>query len=121
MTGNDFDTPDGTGIRDYIHVVDLALGHLKALDFIKNINGYEIFNLGTGKGYSVLELIKTFERVNGKKINYEFKPRRSGDLAVSFADVSKAKKILNWQAQKNLEDMCRDAWNFEIKKNKISD
>ena len=121
VTGNDFDTPDGTGIRDYIHVVDLALGHLKALDFIKNINGYEIFNLGTGKGYSVLELIKTFERVNGKKINYEFKPRRSGDLAVSFADVSKAKKILNWQAQKNLEDMCRDAWNFEIKKNKISD
>lgn len=121
VTGNDFDTPDGTGIRDYIHVVDLALGHLKALDFIKNIIGYEIFNLGTGKGYSVLELIKTFERVNGIKINYEFKARRPGDLAVSFADVSKVKKILNWQAQKNLEDMCRDAWNFEIKKNKMSD
>lgn len=116
ITGNDFDTPDGTGIRDYIHVSDLAEGHLKAFDYINNITGYEIFNLGTGHGYSVLELIKTFERVNNVKINYEFKAKRFGDLAISYADITKAKKILNWQAKRNLDDMCRDSWRFAVKK-----
>lgn len=114
ITGNDFQTHDGTGIRDYIHVVDLAIGHIKALEYIKNVVGHEIFNLGRGHGYSVLELVKTFEKVNNVKIPYEFVERRPGDVAISFADVSKATKILVWKAEKNLEDMCKDAWNFEM-------
>lgn len=109
--GNDYDTVDGTGVRDFIHVVDLAKGHMAA---IKNIHeGVEIFNLGTGKGSSVLEVIETFKRVNQVDVPYEIVGRRPGDLATSYADVSKAKNILNWEAKLNLEDMVRDAWKFE--------
>ena len=109
--GNDYATPDGTGVRDYIHVMDLAEGHVAALENIKS--GVHIYNLGTGKGTSVLEFIETFERVNNIKIPYKIVPRRLGDVAYSYADVSKAKRELNWAAQRNLEHMCRDAWNFE--------
>ena len=110
--GNDYPTHDGTGVRDYIHVVDLAKGHLKALEKIENESGLFIYNLGTGKGYSVLDLVKTFEKVNNVKINYKIVARRSGDIATCYADATKAKKELNWEASKNLEDMCRDSWNF---------
>lgn len=109
--GNDYPTPDGTGIRDYIHVMDLAEGHVAAL---KNINtGIHVYNLGTGKGTSVLEIIRTFEKVNSVKIPYKIVNRREGDIAFSYADVSKAQIELNWVAKRNLEQMCRDAWNFE--------
>ncbi len=110
--GNDYPTHDGTGVRDYIHVVDLAKGHLKALEKIENESGLFIYNLGTGKGYSVLDLVKTFEKVNKVKINYKIVARRPGDIATCYADATKAKKELNWEASKNLEDMCRDSWNF---------
>ena len=110
--GNDYPTHDGTGVRDYIHVVDLAKGHLKALEKIENESGLFIYNLGTGKGYSVLDLVKTFEKVNNVKINYKIVARRPGDIATCYADATKAKKELNWEASKNLEDMCRDSWNF---------
>lgn len=110
--GNDYPTPDGTGVRDYIHVVDLAKGHLKALEKIDKESGLFIYNLGTGKGYSVLDLVKNFEKVNGIKINYKIAPRRDGDIAECYADPSKAKAELNWEATKNLEDMCKDSWNF---------
>jgi len=110
--GNDYLTKDGTGIRDYIHVVDLAKGHLKAVEYCSRHSGAEIFNLGTGMGYSVLELVNTFERVNNIDIPYEFAPRRSGDIAECYADVSKASNVLRWQAELGIEDMCRDAWNF---------
>ena len=110
--GNDYPTKDGTGVRDYIHVVDLAKGHLKALDKIRKNNGVHIYNLGTGKGYSVLEIVNTFEKVNNLKINYRIAPRRSGDIAACYADPSKAKEEINWQAEKGIEEMCRDAWNF---------
>lgn len=113
--GNDYDTIDGTGVRDYIHVVDLAKGHIKALENPKH--GLNIYNLGTGKGYSVLELVKTFERVNNIKLNYKFVGRRAGDAASCYADCTKAEKELNWKAEKGLEDMCKDSYNF-IKKNK---
>ncbi len=109
--GNDYDTPDGTGVRDYIHVVDLAKGHVSALDKITK-SGLYVYNLGSGRGYSVLELVNTFEKVNGVKINYKIAPRRAGDLAEYYADPSKALKELNWKTEKTLEDMCRDAWNF---------
>lgn len=108
--GNDYDTIDGTGVRDYIHVVDLAKGHVKALEN-KN-KGINIFNLGTGTGYSVLQVVKAFEKVCGHKIPYKIMPRRSGDVAVCFADCTKANKILNWTANKSLEDMCMDMWNY---------
>ncbi|MGD9964152.1 MAG: UDP-glucose 4-epimerase GalE [Candidatus Izemoplasmatales bacterium] len=109
--GNDYDTVDGTGVRDYIHVVDLAKGHVAALEDEKdNIN---IYNLGTGRGTSVLELVNTFMKVNKIKIPYEIVERRTGDIAVSFADVKKAKKELNWEAKLTIEDMVRDSWNFE--------
>ena len=111
--GNDYDTKDGTGVRDYIHVVDLAKGHIKALEHIKN--GVSIYNLGTGNGYSVLDLIKTFEKVNNIKVNYKIVDRRPGDIATCYADPTKANKELNWYATKNIEDMCRDAYNFVIK------
>lgn len=109
--GDDYPTPDGTGVRDYIHVMDLAEGHVAALENIKP--GVHIYNLGTGKGTSVREFIETFERVNNIKIPYKVVPRRLGDVAYSYADVSKAKRELNWAAKRNLEEMCRDAWKFE--------
>ncbi len=108
--GNDYPTPDGTGIRDYIHVMDLAEGHVAALEYLKE--GVVVFNLGTGKGTSVLQLIKTFEETNDIKIPYEFVQRRTGDIAICYADVSKAEQELNWKAGRDLADMCRDAWRF---------
>ena len=111
--GNDYETHDGTGVRDYIHVVDLARGHVCALKAIENKCGLEIFNLGTGVGYSVLDVVHAFECANNIKIPYVIKPRRPGDIAVCYADASKAKKILGWTAQVNLEDMCRDSWNWQ--------
>lgn len=110
--GNDYNTPDGTGVRDYIHVVDLAKGHIQALKKARTENGVKIYNLGTGKGYSVLDIVKTFEKVNNVKIKYKIVERRAGDVAICYADPTKAKKELNWEAQKNLQDMCRDSWNF---------
>ena len=112
--GNDYATKDGTGVRDYIHVVDLAKGHLKALDKIREEVGVQIYNLGTGNGYSVLDLVKTFEKVNNIEVKYKIAPRRAGDIAVCFADPSKARKELGWVAEKGIEDMCKDAWNFII-------
>ncbi len=109
--GNDYDTPDGTGIRDYIHVVDLAKGHVAALNHMKP--GVNIYNLGKGKGVSVLELVKSFECTNGVHVPYKFTERRPGDLAIVYADTSKAKKELNWEAELTIEDMVRDSWNFE--------
>lgn len=111
--GNDYETPDGTGIRDYIHVVDLARGHVKSIKHNLNTKGVNIFNLGNGKGYSVLELVHTFQSVNQVRIPYEFVPRRSGDIAVSYADVALAEEVLSWQAEKNLEEMCRDSWHWQ--------
>lgn len=112
--GNDYPTPDGTGIRDYIHVVDLAIGHIKALEKLEaEEQGLFVYNLGTGKGYSVLEIIKTFEKANGVKVNYKISDRRPGDIAECYSDPSKALNELNFSAEKTLEDMCRDAWNFE--------
>ncbi len=111
--GNDYPTPDGTCIRDYIHVVDLAKGHVAALRYGLAHCGAEIFNLGTGKGSSVMEMIRAFEKANNLTIPYEIAPRRPGDLPFSFAKTDKAEKLLGWKAEKTLEDMCRDAWNFE--------
>ena len=113
--GNDYDTPDGTGVRDYIHVVDLAEGHLCALRYVQSHTGCEIFNLGTGHGVSVLELVNTFSSVNHIPVPYEIGPRRAGDLATVYADVAKAKKVLGWEAKKTLADMCRDSWNWQTK------
>ncbi|MEX2463161.1 MAG: UDP-glucose 4-epimerase GalE, partial [Balneolaceae bacterium] len=113
--GNDYDTPDGTGIRDYIHVVDLALGHLKALEQLRNQTGLFTYNLGTGKGSSVLDVIHAFEEATGCSIPYQFAPRRPGDAAICYADVSKAAEELNWKTERNLVDMCRDAWNWQSK------
>ena len=117
--GGDYPTPDGTGVRDYIHVVDLAKGHLKALDKIRNEKGVQICNLGTGKGYSVLELIKTFEKVNDIKVKYKIGARRPGDIPACYADPSKAEKELNWKAEKGIEEMCRDSWNFALTNNNM--
>lgn len=114
--GNDYDTPDGTGVRDYIHVVDLAKGHLKALEMLdKKGHGIFIHNLGTGKGYSVLDVVKAFEKASGKKVNYEISKRRPGDIAACFADPSKALKELGWKAEKDIDQMCKDTWNFQQK------
>ena len=113
--GNDYDTEDGTGVRDYIHVVDLAKGHLSALKKIRENSGVQIYNLGTGRGYSVLELVKTFEKVYNVKVNYKVGDRRPGDIASCFADVKKEKKEMNWVATKGLEEMCKDSWNFILK------
>lgn len=115
--GNDYNTKDGTGVRDYIHVVDLAQGHLCAVNKVVNSTGIDAYNLGTGKEYSVLELVSTFERVNNIKIPYEICPRRNGDIAECYADPSYAKEKLNWEATKNLEEMCRDSYNFVSKVN----
>ena len=111
--GNDYDTPDGTGVRDYIHVTDLADGHIKALKKISEKAGLCIYNLGTGNGVSVLELVHSFEKANGITIPYEIKPRRAGDIATCYADASKAKRELGWEAKHDIVDMCRDSWNWQ--------
>ncbi|HOG76031.1 MAG TPA: UDP-glucose 4-epimerase GalE [Candidatus Marinimicrobia bacterium] len=113
--GNDYPTKDGTGIRDYIHVVDLAQGHLKALDKLSTKPGYCIYNLGTGQGYSVLDVITTFEKWSQRKIPYKIVGRRPGDIAECYADPSKANRELAWKAERNLDDMCRDTWNWQKK------
>ena len=113
--GNDYDTPDGTGVRDYIHVVDLAKGHVKAIQGFEKLNGVNIFNLGTGVGYSVLDIIHAFAKACGKEIPYVIDPRRLGDIATCYSDPAKAKEVLGWTAEKTLEDMCRDAWNWQSK------
>ncbi len=119
--GNDYPTPDGTGVRDYIHVVDLAKGHLKALQYSREHKGTEIFNLGTGNGTSVLELVETFKRVNNVAVPYEIVARRAGDIATCYADVTKAKKVLGWTAKLTVEDMCRDSWNWQKMSCKVED
>ena len=116
--GDDYDTKDGTGVRDYIHVVDLALGHIAAIHKIDKEPGVYTYNLGTGVGYSVLELVKTFSKVNNINVNYKIAPRRPGDIAECYADTTKASDELHWHATKTIEDMCRDSYNFAIK-NKI--
>ena len=114
--GNDYDTPDGTGVRDYIHVVDLAKGHVKALEKLEKENqGLYIYNLGTGTGYSVLDMVKAFEAATGKTVKYKITARRAGDIATCYADPAKAKEELGWEAEKTLEDMCKDSWNYIVK------
>ena len=112
--GDDYDTVDGTGVRDYIHVVDLAKGHVLAVDKIDKLKGVSIFNLATGKGYSVLEVLKAFEKACGKKISYKIVQRREGDIAKCFADASKAYKILGWKAKKDIDEMCEDSWRWQL-------
>lgn len=111
--GDDYDTPDGTGVRDYIHVVDLAKGHVKALKKIEDKSGVNIYNLGTGNGYSVLQMVKAFEKACGKTIPYAIKPRRPGDIATCYADASKAKEELGWEAEYGIERMCADSWRWQ--------
>ena len=111
--GNDYPTTDGTGVRDYIHVVDLAKGHIAALNYASSHTGWEVFNLGTGRGYSVFEMLKTFELISGKRIPYTLSERRSGDVATCFADVKKAKDLLDWTAEKNLDDICLSSWSWQ--------
>lgn len=110
--GNDYPTPDGTGVRDYIHVVDLAKGHLKALYFARKNTGVEAINLGTGTGYSVLDIVHAFEKVNQIEVPYVIAPRRPGDIAECYADPAKAKELLDWEAEYNIDDMCKDAWHY---------
>lgn len=112
--GDDYPTIDGTGVRDYIHVVDLASGHLKALEALRDLDGVHVWNLGTGNGYSVLEMVKAFEKVSGKLIPFNINPRREGDIAVCFADPSKAHAELGWRAKLSLEDMMRDTWRWQF-------
>jgi len=111
--GNDYDTPDGTGVRDYIHVVDLALGHLKALNKLEKSSGALIYNLGTGDGYSVLEMINAFEMASNKQIKFEFKPRRSGDIAACYASVDKSYNELDWKSERGLAEMMADTWRWQ--------
>lgn len=111
--GNDYDTPDGTGVRDYIHVCDLASGHVAALKAIQAKCGLGLYNLGTGQGYSVLDIVKAFERVNGVPVPYSIKPRRAGDIATCYSDPSKAFRELGWKAQFGIDEMCRDSWNWQ--------
>ena len=113
--GNDYPTHDGTGVRDYIHVVDLALGHLKALDKVRRDKGVDAYNLGTGKGYSVLDVVKAYEKACGKPVKFQIKPRRPGDIAECYANPKKAKEILGWEATRGIDEMCRDSWNFTLK------
>ena len=113
--GNDYDTVDGTGVRDYIHVVDLALGHIKALEKISDTTGVYTYNLGSGQGTSVLELVQAFEKVNGVKVPYKIVDRRPGDVATCYANADKALAELNWKTEKTIEDMCRDTWNWQSK------
>ncbi len=110
--GSDYPTPDGTGVRDYIHVVDLSLGHLKALEWTTKEKGADAFNLGTGNGYSVLEMVKAFEKASGKPVNYKLTDRRPGDIAMCYANPAKAKEVLGWEAKKGIEEMCLDSWKF---------
>lgn len=110
--GNDYDTHDGTGVRDYIHVVDLSIGHLKALEKVLKESVIDAYNLGTGTGYSVLDVVHAFEKASGKRVNYRISPRRPGDIAICYADPQKAKSVLNWSAEKGIEEMCYDSWNF---------
>ncbi len=111
--GNDYDTPDGTGVRDYIHVVDLAKGHVKAINKIKEKPGVKIYNLGTGNGYSVLDIVKAYSKACGHEVPYEIKPRRAGDIATCYADPSLAKKELGWEAQYGIDEMCADSWKWQ--------
>lgn len=111
--GDDYDTPDGTGVRDYIHVVDLARGHVKAIDKIKENPGVKIYNLGTGKGYSVLDVVKAFEKACGHEIPYVIKPRRPGDIATCYSDASLAREELGWEAQYDIDEMCADSWRWQ--------
>ena len=111
--GNDYNTVDGTGVRDYIHVVDLARGHLCALKKLEQKPGLVIYNLGTGHGYSVLDVVNAFEKANGVKVPYSIKPRRPGDIATCYCDPSKAERELGWKAKYGIEDMCRDSWNWQ--------
>ncbi len=111
--GDDYDTPDGSGVRDYIHVVDLACGHVCAVDYAMTHTGAEPINLGTGNGVSVLELVKAFEQVNGVPVPYKIAPRRDGDIATCYSDPAKAKALLGWTAERNVEDMCRDTWRWQ--------
>ncbi|WP_033707409.1 UDP-glucose 4-epimerase GalE, partial [Bacillus mycoides] len=111
--GNDYPTKDGTGVRDYIHVVDLANGHVKALEKVLGTTGIDAYNLGTGTGYSVLEMVEAFEKVSGKEVPYKITERRPGDVAVCFADASKAKRELGWEAKRGLEEMCADSWRWQ--------
>ena len=113
--GNDYDTHDGTGVRDYIHVVDLAKGHLKALEKLTSLNSVLTVNLGTGKGYSVLDVVKAFEKASGKDLPYKVIARRSGDVAEYFADPSYAKEVLGWEATKGIKEMCEDTWRWQSK------
>lgn len=112
--GNDYNTSDGTGVRDYIHVVDLVLGHIKALEYLDKNDGIETFNLGTGTGYSVLELVHAFEAATGKDIPYEIVDRRAGDVAICYANPAKAEKLLGWKAEKTLQQMCEDSWRWQV-------
>ena len=111
--GDDYDTPDGTGVRDYIHVVDLAKGHVKAINYIFSNPGLDVINLGTGVGYSVLDMVKAFSKACGKEIPYEIKPRRAGDIAMCYADPAKAARVLGWKAEKGLDEMCADSWRWQ--------
>ncbi len=111
--GNDYDTPDGTGVRDYIHVVDLAIGHVKAVDYIFSNPGIDVINLGTGVGYSVLDMVKAFSKACGKDLPYEIKPRRAGDVAMCYADPTKAYEVLGWKAERGLDKMCEDSWRWQ--------
>ncbi|UQY42864.1 UDP-glucose 4-epimerase GalE [Erwinia sp. PK3-005] len=113
--GADYPTKDGTGVRDYIHVVDLAEGHLKALDHLAQLQGYKAYNLGAGKGYSVMEMVKAFEKASGKPVPYDIKPRRDGDLAAFWADATLADKELNWRVTRGIDEMMRDTWNWQSK------
>ena len=114
--GNDYDTVDGSGVRDYIHVVDLAKGHLAAMRYLVDHPGVLTVNLGTGNGYSVLQVVEAYKKASGKEIPVNFSPRRPGDVAANFADATKAKELISWEAELNIDDMCRDAWNFASKK-----
>ena len=113
--GDDYDTHDGTGVRDYIHVVDLARGHVKTLQAVEGKPGVHVWNLGTGKGYSVLDVVKAFEKATGRKVPYQIKPRRAGDIATCYASADKAKRDLGWEAEFGIEEMCRDSWNWQMK------
>ena len=110
--GDDYDTPDGTGVRDYIHVVDLSLGHIKALEKIADETGVKTYNLGTGNGYSVLEILHAYEKACGKELKYEIVDRRPGDIAMCYADTAKSKNELGWEAKRGIAEMCEDSWRF---------
>lgn len=111
--GDDYDTPDGTGVRDYIHVVDLANGHVKAIEYASRNKGVEVFNLGTGNGLSVLDMVKAFEKASGVEVPYVIAPRRAGDIATCYADASKAERMLGWKATRTVDDMCADTWRWQ--------